>query len=72
MPIAMSETACPDIGGGHVAADPADRRADQQRRQADRDVPGSFTSVKKPIRMIASTGRPIQAPPTSARRAASR
>ena len=24
-------------------------------------LPGSFTLVKKPIRMIASTGRPIQA-----------
>ena len=24
-------------------------------------LPGSFTSVKKPIRMMASTGRPIQA-----------
>ena len=61
MPIAMSETAWLTSGADMKPPIQPIAVPTSSATRPTGMLPGSFTSVKKPIRMIASTGRPIQA-----------
>ena len=62
MPTAICLARVADSGAVHEAADPGDRGAEQQRREADREVAGQpRRRTTKPMMISASTGSAIHA-----------